>query len=193
MTNVLGAIRTGSVTFNQALANALDTAIKSSWSANLAPRCATSFSLTSVGVRDINTPSNPEFIGSGAAVVGTGTGDILPRQIALCVTLRTALTGPSHRGRVYINGFVEAENDVNQLASSAAQTGAVAFVNGIMTALGNNGLQLAVLSRPVEARVIPAVPEITIPGRPGQGLAVTVPVMRNGTWDTQRRRRGGTP
>lgn len=187
-TNVLGAMRTGTVTYDQALANALDTAVKAAFTANLAARFSPSAQLTSVGIRDINTPNNAEFIGVNAPVAGTGTGDPLPKQVALCVTLRTLQTGPAHRGRVYLHGFSEAENDPNGLATTAAQTSAAAFINAVDSALLARGLQLAVLSRPVPAQIIPARAEITIPGRAGQAQDVSSVQVRNGRWDTQRRR-----
>lgn len=38
---------------------------------------------------------------------GAGGGDALPEQVALCVTLYTAMRGKRNRGRIYLGGFAE--------------------------------------------------------------------------------------
>lgn len=145
--NALSAIVTGSVTVNQALANALGSAIKSIWTSNVGPLCAAT-TFARVGVRDLRQPAQTEFLDTGAVATSTGTGDPLPSHIAFCVTLRTALAGKSNTGRVYMSGWSEAENDANGVALSAVGAAAVAFITGIDTNLKSNGMALGVMSRP---------------------------------------------
>lgn len=202
--NVMGGAVVGSVTFDQAMANAIGAAIKTGvTSSGLAPLLHASTALQSVGVRDLRQPSLTEFLDSGAAVPGTGAAaDALPRQVALCVTLRTALSGAKYRGRVYLGGFSEAENVPGATPSTALQTAAAAFINTVKTALTNNGLSLAVLSRPAERYTLVKTTfhsdgtsdvETVASGdaRPGAATPVTLVAVRNGIWDSQRRRTSG--
>lgn len=197
--NVLGVAITGAVPVNQTLANNLDAAIKAALtSSGLVARLHTTTSLVSCGIRDIRAAHMTEFIGSGAPVVGTGTGDPLPRGVAYCVSLKTAFSGASYRGRVYLGGFTEAVNDTGSAALAAVGTEAVTFVTLIDTALGSNGCDLAVVSRPSYPVTITTV--TTVPGgpittdvktlraRPGGVTPMTAVVARNLVWDSQRRR-----
>lgn len=173
--NVYGVGNTGAVAITQALANTLDSAIKgfftsSGWNAHV----QNSVSLKFIAIRDLNAANQFEYQGSGASVAGTAAGDPLPYQTALCVTLRTALAGKSYRGRSFLFGGIEADNDTNGQHTAAAGTAAVAFVNGIGSALSSSGLTLAVLSRKLL-----------------QHHDVTTVLTRDLNWTVQRRRRAG--
>ncbi len=138
------------------------------------------------------------FIDTGGPVVGTATGDALPRGTALCVTLRTARAGRSYRGRTYLGGFGEGDNDTDASASSTLVTLGVAFLTAVQAAMAASGWQMAVLSRPAEAysttkTITHADGSTTVdtkshPSRPGFGTAVTSITARNDVWDSQRRR-----
>src|SRR5882672_3363229 len=107
--NVLGGSVAGGFAASQAIANTIGAAILGRFtSSGLAALCATTTSLISVGLRDIRTANQPEFVSVAAAVPGTGAGNPLPNQLAAVVTLRTALAGRSFRGRAYFGGFNEA-------------------------------------------------------------------------------------
>lgn len=205
--NVLGAIVSGTVTFNLALANALDSALKTAFTTHLASKCATSTQLVRVGVRDLRADNQPEFRGTGAAAAGTAVGDPLPVQVATCITLRTAMAGRSFRGRVYLGGFAESENDTTGLSLAATNTAALAFLNAVDAAMASNGLPLAVLSRPAERyQMIKRTfledgtehDEIRYEVKQKTGVATDVISLesRSNIWETQRRRnnaRGGAP
>jgi hypothetical protein len=176
--NVMGALKTGTVTVNQTLANTVGSAIKSAFtSSGQAAQVGTGTSLLNVGLRDIATANLPEFLDNGAAVPGTATGDPLPPQIAQCVTLRTASAGKSFRGRIYLPGYTEAASDTSGQVSVAARTAAAAFVNAINSALNGSAMALAVMSRPNSAT-----------GKVGFSTTVTLVQLRDAIWDTQRRR-----
>lgn len=176
--NVLGALKTGTVTVNQALANTVGTAIKAAFtSSGQAAVVGTAVSLVNIGLRDISTINLAEFLDSGAAVPGTATGSLLPPQTALVSTLRTANAGRSYRGRVYLMGYVSTGMDALGASSVAARTAASNFVNAINTALQASAMQLAVMSRPNPAT-----------GKVGFSTAVTTVQMRDAIFDTQRRR-----
>lgn len=197
--NVLGAVVTGSPTFDQAMANALGASIKSAFtSSGMAARTHSSVALAAVGVRDLRNANLTEFLDQSAAVPGTATGDVLPRSVAFCVTLRTALSGKSFRGRCYLGGFAEPDNDTDGTASSAIVTAGPAFVAAIGSAMTSNAMALGVLSRPAEPYDVTTVihhndgtTETKVKhhnGRPGQVTRVTLIQARNDIWDSQRRR-----
>lgn len=198
--NVLGAAKSGSVVVNQALANALGSAIKGALtSTGLVANLHSTVSLVNVGVRDISSGNNAEFLDTGAAVPGSGgASDPLPHGVALVVTLRTAKAGASYRGRVYLGGFTETENIGAATASAALSANGVAFIAAIQSAMSANGLTLAVVSRPAEATQTTEVilhadgTTTTVQrhtkARPGAVTNVTAIQLRNATWDSQRRR-----
>lgn len=176
--NVMGVVNTGAVNITQALTNTIGAAIKTSFtSSSHATNIHTTVTLANVGLRDIRTAGQTEFLDSGAAVAGTATGDLLPPQVALCITLRTARAGASFRGRVYLPGWAESLNAAGGTAVGTAV--AVTFISNIKTNLTSSGLDLGVLSRPDPDRVPPSLGFIT---------PVTSVVCRDAVWDTQRRR-----
>jgi hypothetical protein len=170
--NVYGVINTGNVAITQTLTNTVGAAIKAAFtSSGQAAVIQSQVALAQVGLRDVRTANMPEFLDVAAAVPGTDATEILPMNVSLCVTLRTARAGRSFRGRSFLWGYTETSNVAGAVASSAAQTAAVAWVNAIGTALSNNGLGLAILSRHLSAV-----------------NAVTAVQLRDGVWDTQRKR-----
>lgn len=176
--NVLGVVNNTSVAITQALTNTIGTAIKSALtSSGHVGALHTTVTLANIGLRDLRTANTAEFLDTGGAVAGTGTGDVLPPQIAMCVTLRTAQAGRSFRGRVYLPGFNEASNSVTGTLTSTASS--VAFVTAIKAALVASSLDLGVLSRPAPTAPVPRAGFIT---------TVTSIVARDSVWDTQRRR-----
>lgn len=176
--NVLGVVNAGSVAITQSLANTLGTAIKSSFtSSGLGALIHNTVTLANVGIRDLRTANTAEFLDSGAAVAGTGANDILPLQISIVVTLRTAFAGRSFRGRVYVCGFNENQNSVTGAYGGGA--GPVTFITGVQSALVASSLNLGVIHRPTEA---------PLPVTAGFITPVTSIVMRDSVWDTQRRR-----
>jgi hypothetical protein len=204
--NVIGASHTGSVVFDQALANALGSAIKAAYTTNLGTLQTINSSLVRVGIRSLSSPHLQEWRDTGAAVSGSATGDPLPANTALCITTRTAQSGKSARGRIFLPGFSEGQNDANGIMLNACATAAVAFVTAVRNALTASGLTMAVLSRPSyeqlleRTTIIPGSDNVvdllshTTP-KPGGFLNVTSVESRNLQWETQRRRvngRGGS-
>jgi hypothetical protein len=199
--NVLGARVTGTTPINQALADTLGSAIKSAWTTNMAPLCTVGTTLQRVGIKDVRAPNLSEFLDTGAVVSGIGVGDALPAGVAQVVTLRTGSSGKSFRGRVYVGGFDEAQNDANGNTIGAANTAAVNFITAIRTTLTTNGLTLAVMSRPAERVQIvtttfhadgtTSVKTVNHAARAGGVTDVTALEVRNARWKTQRRRMNG--
>lgn len=184
--NVLGGSVAGGFAASQAIANTIGAAILGRFtSSGLAALCATTTSLISVGLRDIRTANQPEFVSVAAAVPGTGAGNPLPNQLAAVVTLRTALAGRSFRGRAYFGGFIAGENTAAGAILAALNTALVAFVTNMQTDLAASAITLGVISRPFAGAAGPPVR----PARLGSVTPVTGIVTRDTKWDTQRRRR----
>jgi hypothetical protein len=197
--NVLGASVSGAPTFGQTLANTLGAAIKAALSSSgHIGNIHSTTALTTVGVRDVRTANNTEFFDSGGSAVGTATGDPLPHSTALVITLRTARSGHSYLGRVYLPGFAESNNDTTASANSGAVTSGVAFLTAIQSALASNGLTLAVASRPAPQIDTTKVYHFSDGStnttnhvqhsRIGGVTNVTAIIGRNTIWDSQRRR-----
>lgn len=170
--NVLGGRKAGAATIDQGFANTLGAAIKSALtSSGQVAQIGTLITLTSVGVRDISAPSLPEFMDAGAAVPGTAAGNLLPSQIAMCFTLRTAKAGKNYRGRSYLSGYTVGALTAGGAAVAGVGTAGVAFLTAIKTAMTTSGLAMAIVSRELHTTE-----------------DVTLIQSRDATWETQRRR-----
>jgi hypothetical protein len=200
--NVLGCSHTGGVVFDQALAEALGSSIKAAFQTNLGSHFPAVVALARVGIRSLSSPNLPIWRDSGALSSGTAVGDCLPPNVAQCVTLRTARSGKSYRGRTFLSGFAESDSDTNGHQSSASSAAGVAFINAVNTALQARSLRLAVLSRPayeqtlVETTIIPGSDNIVrllshSTPKAGSFENVTVVESRNLLWESQRRRNNG--
>lgn len=197
--NVIGASHSGGVVFDQSLADALGASIKAAFTTHLAPHMTNNTQLARVGVRSLSSPALPMFRDTGAVVAGTAPGDALPAHIAQCITLRTARSGKSYRGRIYLGGWAESVNDVNGRQSSVASTAGVAFVQAVRDALVARNMVMAVLSKPAyeqlleETTIIPGSDNVvrlvshTTP-KAGSFQNVTSHESITATWETQRRR-----
>lgn len=170
--NVLGARKSGASTIDQTLTNTIGTAIKGSFTAGtLDTRLNSVVSLATVAIRDISAPNLPEFRDSGGAAASTGSAGLLPPQVALCATLRTAKAGKNYRGRYYQGGWDQSQNTATGTAAAAASTDLLAFLTAVQGNLTASGLTLAIVSR-----TLAQVTDVT-------GIQV-----RDSVWDTIRKR-----
>lgn len=177
-------------TFNQALADNLSTDFGASLTASaILPLLATTTLYVKVSVKDVRSANQPEFQSAVANTPGTGAGDVLPLSLASVVTMRTALSGRSFRGRSYFAGFTEAQNDASGRVAAAVNTACVQLLQQFNSRINSRGLTIGVMSRPAAAVTIPAR---TINGRAGQVNAVNLFLARDTRWESQRRRTGRT-
>jgi hypothetical protein len=196
--NVLGAIKLGATTINQALANALAANCRTNWSTHLAPLMPPGTQYVTIGLRDCSAAQQTMYVGVTAVLPGTATGEQLPAGAAVCVSLKTALSGARHRGRVYISGWSETVNAANGVIDAAGVSAAAGFITAVQTSMAANGLTLAVISRPSYAQQVTHTTALpsgatdtqvrSMPARPGAVNAVTSITVRNAVWDSQRRR-----
>lgn len=126
--------------------------------------------LATVGVRDLNSPNNPEYLAAVAGAAGSYATEILPLNVCMCVTLRTGKAGTSYRGRTYLSGWTEGSSAAGN-ATAGVQAQAEDWVTRVKTAMDQAGFTLAVASRKL-----------------GKSEAVTSIQARDTRWDTQRRR-----
>ncbi len=185
--NVLGGRVAGGFGNSQAHADALAVDVAAGLtSSGLAALLAASTELVAVGIRDVRNPNLVEYIGDAGPLAGGGAGDALPNQLAAVVTLRTQFAGKHFRGRVYFGGANEAQNDSDGHIAGAFNTAIIAFMDEVESAMGTQGITLAVLSRPNFLNLAPPADIQTYAG----GIEpVTAKQARDVLWDTQRRRK----
>lgn len=199
--NKLGARVTGTVSFGQALANTLGAAIKTAYTTNLAPKSSNS-GLVRVGVRDLRTDNQSEYRDTGAIALASGSGDALPAGVALCVTLRTAGSGKSFRGRMYLPGFDELQSTTTGTIDPACATSALAYCTAIQNAFRSSGLEWAVLTRPTDEKIITETTNHADgttstrtlsheTAKTGAVQDITAFESRTSLWESQRRRQNG--
>ena len=155
------------------------------WTA-LATHNAPIAGIIKVSIRDLNSAGQPLIESNLAGAAGTSSGTPLPNEVAACVTLRTAFTGPANRGRLYVPGF----------ATTALGTGNV-MAPATVTAVNNWASIIAgVLNAQGYLWSVGHVARASYTGSTGTvhpaRVAGTVPIvtanMRDNHWDSQRRR-----
>lgn len=177
--NVIGVVNAGGIAITQTLTNTVGAAVKAAFtSSSMNTVLSTVVSLVNVGLRDIRSANQAEFLDVGAAVAGTLAGDFLPPQTALVITLRTAQAGPRFRGRIYFCGYGETQNGPLGTAIGCT-TISINFAAAIKAALVSSSLDMGVIHRPTSA---------PLPISAGFITPVTAVVARDSVWDTQRRR-----
>lgn len=184
--NVLGGQVGGGYTNSQVHADALGVDVLGDFtSSGLAALMPNSSILVAVGIRDLRTANQVEYISTATEVVGTGSGDALPNELAAVVTLRTALAGKRYRGRVYMSGANEAQNSTNGVIVPGFNTAITDFITAVQSDMGTQGITLSVLSRPTYLNLAPPADTLVWPGALTPVTSITA---RDLNWDTQRRR-----
>jgi len=124
-----------------ALATALDTCVNGAWETYLSNQV----SYTATRAYGMQTVADPVYlIGTGGGAGGV-TGDAVPLNAPLCVTLRTGARGRSARGRIYLSGIPEV-NWNGASYDTTIQTHVTDFMHAIMTNTAAIGWQWSVVS-----------------------------------------------
>lgn len=152
--------------------------IATAWAATMLTALVDDYIFLSVLVTDLEvvgsytyehivTPADP----------GSGVGDPLPANNAICITHRTGLSGKWNRGRTFICGLSDANADGNYLAAASA-----AYIGGqwaaFMAAMSADDHQLVIVSKRFNKA----------PRTVGLAHFVTSTGLRNNRIDSQRRR-----
>ncbi len=141
--------------------------------------------LQAVGIRDLNTPFQGQFLGAGTVVAGSGPSPALPNEVALVATLHTALSGRANRGRMYTPGWNTASVVADNTVLPAAMTDYQAWCNIIQGALNASGYQLVIGQKARQAYT--GTTGTAHPARPAGSVPVTSIFVRDNHWDSQRR------
>lgn len=83
---------------------------------------------------------------TGLPASGGDSGDVLPNNVALCISVRTANRGRSFRGRNYIPGIAKTHTADSEFTTSAV-TGLVGIWEGLTALAGDAGWTRTVVSR----------------------------------------------
>lgn len=118
------------------------------WNTNQKPYIPTEVQLVSIKVTDMATAVSPVVnYGTGLPTLGTQSGALLPNNVSLCFTKRTALRGRSNRGRLYWPGFGE-PNVTNNSVSGALVTAIIAGLQNMLSVTtGLGAWEMVVVSR----------------------------------------------
>jgi hypothetical protein len=132
----------------------------------------------------------PPFAGIPSSVpeaVGVNVGDNLPDQLAITVSLKTAQSGRSFRGRVYLSGWAKDACDAVGLPTTAAKDAALTFVQDVSGALLAKNFELAIGHRGHALYLSPAT-GLEVPAEAAGSVPVTSITCKPHKFDTQRRR-----
>lgn len=120
---------------------------------------------------------------SSSIATGLVSNAALPGNVALCLSLRTGLSGRSRRGRIYLGGIPEnyvTANEITAELASSINTKATEFLGDIATGLEGQG-EVVVISRYANKQ-LRTEPLVTV---------VTDMLLKDRVVDSQRRRLTG--
>lgn len=142
------------------LASGFKTALVKNTSGGLLEHMMPTVSCSQLTVNDVVPGTSAPFVSTFTPVVGaTGSGEQLPPQSAIVLSWKTALKGRSFRGRTYLPGYGEIDQNAGVLGSSAL-TAANTIVTQMLAVYGPTGTdanwQFGVISR-----IAAGVPRIT--------------------------------
>jgi len=181
--NILHARKSGVLTYVGAIA-ILEAHLPQFWTNHVAGSPAWGYyASTSASVQRVRyTPLDGSTPTTVAAHVQAGAAatDPLPGQVALALTLYTAVRGRRYRGRFFMGGFVEGENDATGHALASMLTDLTAQFQAVITGLVGTGVSLVVASYGKPDRLNPT-------GWSPFATDVSAFTINN-KWDTIRRR-----
>lgn len=186
--NVLHGRYTGAFAGSQAQANGILSGLGTGaqWTA-LAAFLPTNTALGFVQLRDLGAADQPYISSNGASRPGTSASPALPNEVSACLTLRTAFTGPAHRGRIFVPGFATNALGTGNVIAAAAVTALQnwgSIIAGVLSANGGYLFSVAHFSR-IEYTGSNGTHH---DARPAGTVPVQTVEMRDNHWDTQRRR-----
>jgi hypothetical protein len=141
---------------------------------------------TRVDIQDIRQPQLPIYSSTGAGAPGTSAGTELPNEVALVMTLRTGGIGPQNRGRLYIPGWATNALGAGNVVAAGAVTAAGGYQNVINQGLVAGGLSWGLMQPARQAYT--GSTGTQHPARTARIVALTVALIRDNHWDSQRRR-----
>lgn len=168
----------------QAIFSALTTG--AAWTA-IAARISNTNALASVTLTSVHTAGQPSFTSTGAAVPGTSSSIALPNEMAICVTLRTALRGASNRGRMFVPGWDTVQVLAANVIAASCVTDLATWANTIKGALSAQSYTWAIGQR-ARSEYIGSTGTLHPARQANANVDVQTAVVRDNRWDSQRRR-----
>jgi hypothetical protein len=167
----------------EAIRSALTTG--AAWTA-LLPLLAASTSFSAVTLRSVHAAGQPMVQSTGGASTGTSAALALPNEVAVVATLRTAFTGPSNRGRMYLPGLAADSLLSGNVIAPGTVTALNNWVAGFTAIFAAQGYTWVIgqLARAAYT----GITGTAHPARPAGSVPITSATVRNNTWDSQRRR-----
>lgn len=98
------------------------------------PACTSGVTVNGITYTPLNATAIPTVIAK--AFAGTATGNSSPSEVAMVLTLRTAVRGRSYRGRIYLPCPAVSQLQTNGNLGAASAALIVAQLAGVMAALG---------------------------------------------------------
>lgn len=155
------------------------------WTA-LAAFLATSTSFVGVTLRNIASAENPIIASITTPAAGSSASAALPSEMAVCITKKTAWTGPAGRGRAFLAGFATNSLGGGNVVAAAAKTAIQNWANTIAAALAAQGYT-HVLALPARKEYIGSTGTVHA-ARAATTRDVSSMLVRDDHWDSQRRR-----
>jgi hypothetical protein len=119
--------------------------IEDAFVAHLDGDVATAVTMETIESTDMRAADGPQLV-ANVGVAGLNGTNRLPPGTALCVSLRTGLTGRSNRGRTYLGGFCEDVNDSEGQPQANLVSHCESYITDIITGSDAAGYPLAVVS-----------------------------------------------
>jgi len=166
----------------------LGTAIRDWWIAQYKPLVSSACELREVVVSSMTTASSAQVtVTPTATAAGSAGANIMPGNVTMSVSFRTALRGRSFRGRNYVAGMTEDQVAGNIFVSTITGTWKSAY-EAIAAAIASTGWTWVVVSR---FSGVDAVTKVPIPRATGVTTPVLAVVVVDDFVDSQRRRLAG--
>lgn len=146
----------------------LGSTLQSWWTTSVAPLVSSDVQLREILCTSQTTASSPQYSTVPAIPeFGTSTANIVPNNVTMSVSFRTALRGRSFRGRNYIVGMTEDQVAGNSFVAGVTALWQAAYED-ILTAIGSTDFTWVVVSRfsgvdPVTGDPIPRAAGVTTP------------------------------
>jgi hypothetical protein len=168
-------------------ANTIFTALSTSAQfISLKARMPIETSFAGVSIRDVNTRDQPIIDSALSQVGGTNATPALPNEVALCITLRTGLTGRANRGRMFIPNFATDCVQSGNTATSITISNLQGWADTILGALAASSYTMVIGQK---ARVAYTGSTGTEhPARDATSTQVLSLLVRDNHFDSQRRR-----
>ena len=187
--NVLHARYSGGFPGTIAMANSILTSLAGAYTGTgLADFAPTTSNLGGVDLRDLGVINQPIISSSAGGAPGTSSGAAQPNEVALVMTLRTALTSQANRGRIYQPNWATNALGAGNLVAAAAVTALTAFGADIRSIINATVPLIMVLAHPARAEYTSPRTGRLHPARPAGTVDVTAVIVRDNHWDTVRRR-----